>query len=108
MNDKESFSYKIVDAVVSCCATDIGNGISSVTTEEVLSKSRSENVVLTRQIVAMQLSYVGYTKTTIAQILQCSPVNVRKLIRDGFSNLAINRAFQLAHAEATIRCRDIL
>ena len=107
MNSKESILYRIADAVVSCCATDIGGGEMSVTTEQVLSKCRAENVVMTRQILAMQIQHCGYTITTISHLLKCSAANVRKLIKDGYENLHHSRAFHFAYAEATLRCRSI-
>lgn len=55
MNNKQNILRRIVDEVVSCCASEIGDGVMSLTTDDVLSKNRNENVVLTRQIVAMQL-----------------------------------------------------
>lgn len=107
MNNKESILYKIVGVVVVCCATII-DGKQNITTEQVLSRCRTENVVMTRQIVAIQIKQYGYTTTTIAQLLGCSPANARKLLADGYDNIKQSRAFHLAYAEATIKCRDLV
>lgn len=107
MNDKESKLYKIVEAVVSCCATDIDDK-PNITPEDVLGKNRVENVVMTRQIVVMQLGHAGYTISTIAQILHCTPANVRKLLSDGYENLKNLRAFNIAYSESTMKCKDIV
>lgn len=108
MNNKESKLHAVVDAVVHCCETEIAPGQMSITAEDVLGKSRAENVVLTRQIVAMQLSHAGYTNTTIAQLLGCTAVRARTLIHEGYENLKNRRAFQFAYAEATLRVREII
>ena len=43
MNDKETELYRIVDSVVSCCATQIdADGHVNLTAEDVLGKSRAE------------------------------------------------------------------
>ena len=47
MNDKETELYRIVDSVVSCCATQIdAEGHVNLTVEDVLGKSRAENVLM--------------------------------------------------------------
>lgn len=107
MNDKESNFYRIVKMVVDCCSTNI-DGTDNITPDDIFSKNRMENVVLTRQIVVMELLSFGYTKTTIAQILHCTQTNVRKMLHDGYNNLSTSKAFRLAYAEATLRCKDIV
>lgn len=107
MNSKGSIRNRIVDAVVSCCADEF-DGRVTVTSSDVLSKCRVENVVMTRQIVAMQLKAAGYTTTTIAQMLNCTGANARKLINDGYDNLRTSRAFHIEFAESTLLCREIL
>lgn len=69
MNDKEKVLYGIVDCVIKCCATEIGEGVYSVTREDVLGKSRAENVVMTRCVLASQIVHAGYSVTTVAQLL---------------------------------------
>lgn len=51
MNDKETELYRIVDSVVSCCATQIdAEGHVNLTAEDVLGKSMAENV-LNRKVI---------------------------------------------------------
>lgn len=98
--------YRIADAVVKCCASKAGTGLN-FTVADVLSHNRAENIVMTRQILAMQIKNAGYTTTTIARLLNCSAANVRKLIATGYDNLHNSRAFNYAYSESTILCRDI-
>ena len=37
-NNKENAMNKVIDIVVDCCATDLGNGQKSLTREDVLGK----------------------------------------------------------------------
>ena len=108
MNNKAKYLYDILDIVVDCCATEIdSNGRMSVTKEDVLGKSRAENVSLTREIFAIQVVNAGYSVTTVAQLLKRTPQSVRHLIAQGYSHEQTSNAFRLAKAEATIKCRDI-
>lgn len=107
MNNKESELRKIVDIVVECCATDLGDGTMSVCKEEVLGKSRKENVVMTRCILVMMIVGAGYSTTTAAQLLKRTTHAVRHLLEVGHQYHLTSRAFRIASAEATLKCRDI-
>lgn len=108
MNRKQNIAQAIIEAVTDCCVTELDLGKPNFTTKEVLGKSHAENVVLTRQIIAMQLNHLGYTSTTIAQLFKCTQARARDLIRQGYVNLDTRRAFQYAYAEATIRVKEII
>lgn len=108
MNNKERYIQAVVSAVVDCCATEIDDeGTMSVTREAVLGRSRAENVVMTRCIAVMMLLGAGYSVTTIAQIFRRTPNAIRHLVEAGNNYLLTSRAFRIANAEATLRCRDI-
>lgn len=108
MNDKEKLLMKIVEIVVDCCATQIDDtGRMSVTREDVLGKSRAENVVMTRCILAMMVVGAGYSITTTAQLLGRTVHAVRHLLEAGHSYHISSRAFRIASAEATLKCKDI-
>ena len=49
MNNKEKYLHKILDVVVESC-NYIGGGRLFITKEDILSKSRNENVVMIRCI----------------------------------------------------------
>lgn len=51
MNDKEKELYSIIDNVVKCYAIELPDGTFSITNENVLGKSRAENIVMTRAMV---------------------------------------------------------
>lgn len=105
MNDKENELYRIVDIVVECCAQKVDDdGTMSVTKEEVLGKSRKENVVMTRVILAEMIVYAGYSVTTAAQLMHHTNAAVRKLLAKAQDFRRSGRAFRIAEAEATRRC----
>lgn len=69
MNKKEELIWKVIDNVISCCAVTRIDGTKSITREDVVGKSREENVVLTRCLVVEQMVHAGFTISTIAFIL---------------------------------------
>lgn len=107
MNDKENELYRIVDIVVGACATKIdSNGTLSVTKEDVLGRSRKENVVMTRIILAEMIVYAGFSVTTIAQLLKHTNASVRKLLAKAQDYRSSSRAFRIAEAESTRLCNQ--
>lgn len=107
MNDKDIVLHKIVDIVVGCCATEITEGVMSVTREDVLGKSRNENVCMTRTILVNQLLWAGFSVTTVASLLGKTAHAVRRIQRKHDDFVSASRAYRIALSEATIRCRDI-
>lgn len=108
MNNKELELYRIVDIVVECCAMQVDDtGRMSVTREDVLGKSRAENVVMTRCILVHQLVGAGFSTTTAAQLLHRTTHAVRHLLEVGDQYMKTSRAYRIANAEATLRCKDI-
>lgn len=55
MNDKEKELWRVIDNVIKCCAIELPNGELSITREDVLGKSRAENLVMTRCMVVEQI-----------------------------------------------------
>lgn len=51
MNKKEELIWRAIDNVISCYAVTRIDGAKSITREDVVGKSREENVVLTRCLV---------------------------------------------------------
>lgn len=106
MNDKGSELYRILDNVVKSCTIEL-EGVVTVTKEDVLGKSRLENVVMTRCILVHQIISAGYTTTTAAMLLHRTPHAVRHLLELADNYMKTSRAYRIANAEATILCRDI-
>ena len=107
MNDKETALYNIVDIVVACCATEIAEGVMSLTRDDVLGSSRNENVCMTRTILVNQLLWAGFSVTTVATLLNKTTHAVRHIQRKHDDYVKSSRAYRIADSEATIRCRDI-
>lgn len=102
MNNKESYLYKVAETAVRCCATKIDELTMSLTIDDVLGKSKAENVVMTRCILVMLVLGEGYSVSTLAQMLHRTPHAIRNLQAKGYEYASVSRAFRIAAAEATL------
>lgn len=107
MNNKEKLIYMILDECVKCCATELPDGSPSVRREDVLSKSREENVVMTRCVFVDQMVSAGYSITTVARILGRTVHSIRHMIRLDTEYSHTSRAYRIAKSEAVLACKDI-
>lgn len=107
MNNKEHELYRILDNVIQCCATKVSEDRMSLTADDVIGRSRAENVVMTRCVLVHQIISAGYSTTTAAQLLGRTPHAIRHLLELGSSYEKTSRAYRIADAEATLMCRDI-
>ena len=107
MNDKDNEMYRILDIVVSCCATEIREGEFSISAEDVLGKSRNENVCMARCILVNQLIWAGYTVSTISSLLGRTQHAVRHIKDMNTVFVKSSRAYRLALSEATLKCKNI-
>ena len=107
MNDKEKELWRIIDNVIKCCAITTLDGTLSITREEVLGKSRSENLVMTRCMVVEQMIHAGFSITTTAQVLNRTVQAVRHLEKLAFHYLKTSRVYRLATAQATLLNKDV-
>ncbi len=103
MNKKEELIWRVIDNVINCCAVTRIDGAKSITREDVVGKSREENVVLTRCLVVEQMVHAGFTISTIAFILNRTVQAIRHLLNYYESS----RAFRLSTSEATLLNKDV-
>lgn len=107
MNDKEKELYRIIDNVVNCCSIELKDGVRSITREDVLGKSRAENIVMTRCMVVEQMLHAGFSVTTVSQVLSRKVSSVRHLQKMAYTYLSTSRVYRLATAEATLLNKDV-
>jgi len=107
MNDKEKELYRIIDNVVKCCAIELKDGSLSISREDVLGKSRAENIVMTRCIVVEQMLHAGFSVTTIGQVLNRNVSSIRHLRDLAYDYLSTSRVYRLATAQATLLNKDV-
>ena len=105
MNAKETELRRIVDVVIGCCATEIQEGSKTITREDVLGRSRSENAVMTRCILADQIITAGYSIATAAHVLNRTVQAVRHMIEMSMTYRRNSRAYRIADEEARSKCR---
>lgn len=99
MNKKEELIWKVIDNVISCCAVTRIDGAKSITREDVVGKSREENVVMTRCLVVEQMVHAGFTISTIAFIINRTVQATRHLLKMSTYYYETSRAFRLDASE---------
>lgn len=107
MNKKEQLIWSIIDNVISCCTITKADGTSSITREDLVGKSREENVVMARALVVEQMVHAGFTITSIASILNRTVQATRHLFKMSTEFYQTFRAFRLATSEATLLNKDV-
>lgn len=107
MNKKEQLIWSIIDNVISCCAITKTDGSHSITRDDIVSKSREENVVMARALVVEQMVHAGFTITSIACILNRTVQATRHLFKMSTEFYQTSRAFRLATSEATLLNKDV-
>lgn len=103
-NDKERELYRIVDCVARCCAIRLPDGRMSITRDDILGPSRTENLVMSRCILIMQLLRAGYSATTAALLLGRTVAAIRHLNNVAHNYHASSRAFRIAYKETSLLC----
>lgn len=101
MNDKEKELWRVIDNVIKCCAIELQNGELSITREDVLGKSRAENLVMARCMVVEQMIHAGFSITTIATVLNRTVSAVRHLSKMSYTILATARKSDTSTKRAT-------
>lgn len=107
MNKKEQLIWSIIDNVISCCAITKADGSHSITRDDIVSKSREENVVMARALVVEQMVHADFTITSIACILNRTVQATRHLFKTSTEFYQTSRAFRLATSEATLLNKDV-
>lgn len=107
MNKKEELIWRVIDNVISCCAVTRIDGAKSITREDVVDKSREENVVMTRCLVVEQMVHARFTISTIAFIINRTVQATRHLLKMSTDYYETSRAFRLATSEATLLNKDV-
>lgn len=107
MNKKEELIWRVIDNVISCCAVTRIDGAKSITREDVVGKSKEENVVMTRCLVVEQMVHAGFTISTIAFIINRTVQATRHLLKMSTDYYETSRAFRLTTSEATLLNKDV-
>ena len=103
MNNKEKYLHKILDAVVESCSYICGCNLS-ITKEDVLGKSRNENVVMTRCIAVAMMIQVGFSITTCAGLFGRTTPAIRHMIQLDRQFEQTSMVYRIANRQATEVC----
>lgn len=77
MNKKEELIWRVIDNVINCCAVTRIDGAKSITREDVVGKSREENVVLTtRDSNGTEMALEPITREQLDNMMKQSNVHL--------------------------------
>ena len=99
MNDINKEIHRIIDTVIECSKAVFSHEHMSVTKEEVLGKSRKENAIRVRCLIAYFLYNDGLSITTIGQILGKSSRAVRYKLSLHDTFYKSSNIFRIVHAQ---------
>lgn len=104
MNEKDYELNRIISIVVNCCKSSIWSD-KSMTREDLLGKSKNENVCMARAILVSQLINAGFTISTISGLLRRTAQGIRHIIKSNYSLLKSSRAYKIASGEVQEKCK---
>lgn len=107
MNNKEKYLNRILDKVVECCSYAVGGGNISITKEDILGKSRNENVVMTRCIAVAMMIQAGFTITTCAELMHRTSPAIRHMVQLDRQFSQTSRVYRIANRQAGRKCNEI-
>lgn len=99
MNDINKEINRIIDTVIECSKSVVSHEHMSVTREEVLGRSRKENAIRVRCLIAYFLYNDGLSITTIGQILGKSSRAVRYKLSLHENYYTSSNIFRIVHAQ---------
>lgn len=109
MNRKSEVMNEILEMVVKCCAVSIDDTTRvAVTKDGVLGKCRSADLVVARCLLVTELTQVGFSTKTIAEMMGKSATAVRNLRRIGTEYHRNSRVYRMMEDELYGRVREMV
>ena len=103
MNRKKEELHRIVELTVSCCNTSQDG--QDISIDDILGKSRRENLVMARCILVSQMIRQGYSVTTASKLLGRTTQTIRRMLVSNDRFLHSSRAYRIAIEEIRDKCR---
>lgn len=109
MNNKEQIMNMVISIVLECTAYERPDGTKSVTRADVLSQERKgENVGMIRCILCRMLILLGFTKESIADLLNRKIETVNDMLMRGNIYEQTNYIYRVAYRQTEEKCRALM
>lgn len=93
--------------MIIACDIPRADSTHSISREDIVGKSREENVVMVRALVVEQMVHAGFIISSITCILNRTVQATRHLFKMSTEFYQTSRAFRLATSEATLLNKDV-
>lgn len=109
MNDKEIIMNRAVEIVLECTAYERHDGTLSVTRDDVLSSERKgDNVGMIRCILCRVLLMLGFTKESIADMLNRKIDTINDMLLRGNVYEQTSYVYRVAQRQAGMKCKELM
>ena len=109
MNEKETIMNRAIALVLECCAYERADGTLSVTKIDVLSQERKgDNVGMIRCILCRILLMLGFTKESIADLMNRKVETINDMLLRGNVYEQTSYVYRVAQRQAEAKCRAIM
>lgn len=104
MNREKEELHRIVKLTASCCNTSKDG--QDISIDDILGKSRRENLVMARCILVSQMIRQGYSVTTASKLSGRTTQTIRRMLVSNDRFLHSSRAYRIASEEIRDKCRQ--
>lgn len=109
MSDKTSIMDAVINIVLDCTAYQRKDGTLSVTREDVVSPNRiGDNVSMIRCILCRMLLLLGYTKESIADLLNRRVDTINDMLQRGNIYEQTSFVYRVAQRECEGKCKGLM
>lgn len=109
MNDKQNIVNAVIGIVIGATAYEKQNGELSITREDILSTKRNgDNVGMVRCILCRMMLLLGFTKESIADILNRKIETINDMLQRGNIYEETSFVYRVAYNEAERKCRALM
>lgn len=109
MSEKSNIMDNVIDIVLECTAYERNDGTLSVTRKDIVSIERKgDNVSMIRCILCRMLLMLGFTKESIADLLNRKIDTINDMLQRSYVYEQISYVYRVAQKECEDKCKALM